>query len=64
MALGELIEAEKARAGGGAASPQPSAKASEEGKSTPPKKANRPGQRARRSAGKRAEAASNASGSP
>eukprot|EP00969_Alexandrium_andersonii_P249676 11034753-Alexandrium_andersonii.AAC.1 len=63
MALDELIEADKAQAGGVASTPQPSGKDQEAGKSTPPKKPNRPGQRARRAAGKRAEATSKASGS-
>eukprot|EP00969_Alexandrium_andersonii_P237439 10481482-Alexandrium_andersonii.AAC.1 len=62
MALDDLIEADRARAGGAAATPQPSGEDKEAEKTTPPKKPYRPGQRARRAAGKRAEAEAKASG--
>eukprot|EP00969_Alexandrium_andersonii_P139862 6187323-Alexandrium_andersonii.AAC.1 len=62
MALDDLIEADRARAGGTSATPQPAGKDKEVDKPTLPKKPNRPGQRARRAAGKRAEASAKAPG--
>eukprot|EP00969_Alexandrium_andersonii_P189541 8374221-Alexandrium_andersonii.AAC.1 len=63
MALDDLIEADRARSAGTSGTPQPAGKDNKEvDKPTPPKKTNRPGQRARRAAGKRAEASAKASG--
>eukprot|EP00969_Alexandrium_andersonii_P219168 9679885-Alexandrium_andersonii.AAC.1 len=60
MALDDLIEADRVRSSG---TPQPAEKDGKEvDKVTPPKKQNRPGQRARRAAGKRAEASAKSSG--